>query len=119
MPTDREEGGDDRRNDVRRVLTVALALNIAMSLLKLSVGLISGSLAVIADAMHSATDALSSLTGLITNSLQTPDPTVIIPTGITNTRRSAPSASPDSSVHSPGDPVAIWRTGAGGCPPSV
>jgi len=69
-----ETGGDDRRNDVRRVLTVALALNIAMSLLKLSVGLISGSLAVIADAMHSATDALSSLTGLITNSLSDPRP---------------------------------------------
>ena len=69
-----ERGGDDRRNDVRRVLTVALALNIAMSLLKLSVGLISGSLAVIADAMHSATDALSSLTGLITNSLSDPRP---------------------------------------------
>lgn len=69
-----ETGGDDRRNDVRRVLTVALALNIAMSLLKLSVGLISGSLAVIADGMHSATDALSSLTGLITNSLSDPRP---------------------------------------------
>ena len=66
--------GDDRRNGVRRVLTVALALNVAMSLLKLSVGLISGSLAVIADAMHSATDALSSLTGLITNSLSDPRP---------------------------------------------
>merc|ERR1712185_744210 len=57
-----------------RVITVALALNIAMSLLKLTVGLVSGSLAVIADAMHSATDALSSLTGLITNNLSDPRP---------------------------------------------
>ena len=64
----------DRRQDVRRVLGVALALNVAMSLLKLAVGVMSGSLAVIADAMHSATDALSSLTGLITNSLSDPRP---------------------------------------------
>lgn len=64
----------DRRQEVRRVLGVALALNVAMSLLKLAVGVMSGSLAVIADAMHSATDALSSLTGLITNSLSDPRP---------------------------------------------
>ena len=64
----------DRRQEVRRVLAVALVMNIAMSLLKLSVGVLSGSLAVIADAMHSATDALSSLTGLITNSLSDPRP---------------------------------------------
>ena len=64
----------DRRQEVRRVLAVALVMNIAMSLLKLSVGVLSGSLAVIADAMLSATDALSSLTGLITNSLSDPRP---------------------------------------------
>ena len=64
----------DRRQEVRRVLAVALVMNIAMSLLKLSVGVLSGSLAVIADAMHSATDALSSLAGLITNSLSDPRP---------------------------------------------
>ena len=64
----------DRRSDVRRVLMVALGLNISMSLLKLLVGVLSGSLAVIADAMHSATDALSSLTGLITNNLSDPQP---------------------------------------------
>ena len=64
----------DRRSEVRRVLMVALALNISMSLLKLLVGVLSGSLAVIADAMHSATDALSSLTGLITNNLSDPQP---------------------------------------------
>ena len=64
----------DRRSSVRRVLVTALGINLAMSLLKLSVGLITGSLAVIADAMHSATDALSSLTGLITNRLSDPKP---------------------------------------------
>ena len=56
------------------MLMVALGVNIGMSLLKLSVGLISGSLAVIADAMHSGTDALSSLTGLIANTLSDPRP---------------------------------------------
>jgi cation diffusion facilitator family transporter len=64
----------DHRQEVRSVLMVALAVNISMSLLKLIVGVISGSLAVIADAMHSATDALSSLTGLITNTLSDPRP---------------------------------------------
>ena len=59
----------DNRQGVRRVLMVALGLNISMSLLKLLVGAMSGSLAVIADGMHSATDALSSLTGLVTNKL--------------------------------------------------
>ena len=47
----------DNRRGVRRVLMVALGLNISMSLLKLLVGAMSGSLAVIADGMHSATDA--------------------------------------------------------------
>ena len=64
----------DHRQEVRRVLAVALVINIVMSVLKLVVGVVSGSLAVIADAMHSATDALSSLTGLITNSLSDPRP---------------------------------------------
>ena len=64
----------DHRQEVRRVLAVALVINIVMSVLKLVVGVVSGSLAVVADAMHSATDALSSLTGLITNSLSDPRP---------------------------------------------
>lgn len=49
-------------------------MNIAMSLLKLAVGLLSGSLALLADAMHSATDGLSSLLGLIANGLSDPRP---------------------------------------------
>ncbi|NDG75267.1 MAG: cation transporter [Synechococcaceae bacterium WB8_1B_136] len=64
----------DNRADVKRVLLVALAVNVAMSLLKLVVGLMSGSLAVLADAMHSATDGLSSLLGLLTNGLSDPRP---------------------------------------------
>ena len=42
----------DHRQDVRRVLAVALLVNIVVSVLKLAVGVVSGSLAVIADAMH-------------------------------------------------------------------
>jgi cation diffusion facilitator family transporter len=64
----------DSRAEVKRVLLVALAVNVAMSLLKLVVGLMSGSLAVLADAMHSATDGLSSLLGLLTNGLSDPQP---------------------------------------------
>jgi cation diffusion facilitator family transporter len=59
---------------VKRVLLAALAVNIAMTLLKLAVGWLSGSLAVLADAMHSATDGFSSLMGLLTNGLSDPQP---------------------------------------------
>ena len=64
----------DNRRAVQRVLLVALAVNVSMTLLKLVIGLMSGSLAVLADAMHSATDGLSSLLGLITNGLSDPRP---------------------------------------------
>ena len=64
----------DTRRSVQRVLLVALAVNVSMTLLKLVIGLLSGSLAVLADAMHSATDGLSSLLGLITNGLSDPRP---------------------------------------------
>jgi len=65
---------DDNRAAVKRVLLVALAVNVSMTLLKLVIGLLTGSLAVLADAMHSATDGLSSLLGLITNGLSDPKP---------------------------------------------
>ncbi len=64
----------DHRRAVRRVLLVALAVNLLLSLVKLGVGLLSGSLAVLADGMHSATDGLSSLMGLFTNQLSDPNP---------------------------------------------
>ena len=64
----------DTRVAVQRVLLVALAVNVSVSLLKLVLGLLTGSLAVLADAMHSATDGLSSLMGLITNNLSDPNP---------------------------------------------
>jgi len=65
---------DDNRGAVKRVLLVALAVNVSMTLLKLVIGLLTGSLAVLADAMHSATDGLSSLLSLITNGLSDPKP---------------------------------------------
>ena len=37
----------DRRHEVKRVLMVALTINVAMTLLKMVVGLASGSLAVV------------------------------------------------------------------------
>ena len=64
----------DTRVAVQRVLLVALAVNVSVSLLKLVIDLLTGSLAVLADAMHSATDGLSSLMGLITNNLSDPNP---------------------------------------------
>ena len=64
----------DTRVAVQRVLLVALAVNVSVSLLKLVLGVLTGSLAVLADAMHSATDGLSSLMGLITNNLSDPNP---------------------------------------------
>lgn len=73
-PTASDSRATDNRAEVKRVLMVALAVNVAMSLTKLGVGLLSGSLAVLADAMHSATDGLSSLLGLLTNGLSDPQP---------------------------------------------
>ncbi len=72
----RRRGADrhDRRDRVRRVLLIALVVNLLMGSLKLLVGLWSGSLAVIADAMHSATDAFSSLMALFSNGLADPRP---------------------------------------------
>lgn len=71
-------GGDpqapDTRREVKRVLLVALVVNVAISLLKLALGLASGSLALLADSMHNATDGLSSLLGLVTNGLSDPEP---------------------------------------------
>nr|YP_009531077.1 cation transporter [Paulinella micropora]AXY63766.1 cation transporter [Paulinella micropora] len=64
----------DRRREVKSILMIALGVNITMSVLKLMIGLMSGSLAILADAMHSATDGLSSLLALLTNGLSDPKP---------------------------------------------
>jgi len=56
------------------VLLVALVINLAMAVLKVAVGLASGSLAVVADGLHSSTDGFSSLMGLLSNGLSDPRP---------------------------------------------
>ncbi len=55
----------DRAQAVRRVLWLVLALNIAVTLVKLAVGLMSGSLSVIADAFHSVVDSSSNIVALL------------------------------------------------------
>ncbi|MEX0589213.1 MAG: cation diffusion facilitator family transporter [Cyanobium sp.] len=72
--TTERDSPNDTRQQVKKVLLVALAVNISMTVLKLVLGLLSGSLAVLADAMHSATDGFSSLLGLFTNRLSDPEP---------------------------------------------
>jgi len=54
-----------RADAVRRVLWIVLALNLAVTLLKLIVGLTSGALSVVADAFHSTVDSSSNIIGLI------------------------------------------------------
>lgn len=50
---------------VRRVLTLVLGANVAVVLLKLFIGLRSGSLSVLGDAAHSGFDALNNVIGLV------------------------------------------------------
>ena len=54
-----------RAQSVRRVLWIVLALNLAVTLIKFAVGLVSGSLSVIADAFHSIVDSSSNVIGLL------------------------------------------------------
>lgn len=54
-----------RAGQVQRVLWLVLALNLAVTLIKLIVGFASGALAVIADGFHSVVDSSSNIIGLI------------------------------------------------------
>ncbi|MBI4772116.1 MAG: cation transporter, partial [Chloroflexi bacterium] len=54
-----------RSQSVRRVLWIVLALNLAVMLIKLGVGMASDSLSVIADAFQSVVDAASNVIGLL------------------------------------------------------
>lgn len=54
-----------RERDIRRVLWVVLALNIAVAMAKLVFGLFSGSVAMQADGVHSMFDGASNVVGLI------------------------------------------------------
>lgn len=57
--------GKERNAGVRRVLLVVLALNVLVAVVKLTVGLMTGSLAILADAFHSLIDSTSNVVGLL------------------------------------------------------
>jgi cation diffusion facilitator family transporter len=58
-------GEDSYSREVRRVLKLTLALNLAVVAGKLVAGFRAGSLSVISDAMHSSADSLNNLVGLV------------------------------------------------------
>jgi cation diffusion facilitator family transporter len=58
-------GEDSYGREVRRVLKLTLALNLAVVAGKLVAGFRAGSLSVISDAMHSSADSLNNLVGLV------------------------------------------------------
>ena len=64
----------DNRKKVRQVLVITLILNIVVLVLKLVVGIITGSLSLQADALHSLTDSANNVLGLVTNQLSSPHP---------------------------------------------
>ena len=66
--------GETYRRDVRRVLLITLALNIAVFAGKLIAGLLAGSLSVISDAIHSAVDSLNNIVGLVVMKYATAEP---------------------------------------------
>jgi cation diffusion facilitator family transporter len=55
----------DRAQSVRRVLWAVLCLNLAVTAVKLGVGVASGALAVVADAFHSLVDSSSNIIALV------------------------------------------------------
>lgn len=64
----------DNRHRVRQVLVLTLIFNIIVLVLKLVVGIITGSLSLQADALHSVTDSANNVLGLVTNQLSSPHP---------------------------------------------
>ncbi|MBE9101561.1 cation diffusion facilitator family transporter [Vacuolonema iberomarrocanum] len=64
----------DHRRQVRRVLVITLILNIVVFLLKLGVGLATGSLSLLADALHSVTDSANNVLGLVASQFSSPQP---------------------------------------------
>lgn len=57
--------GSDYHTAVRRVLLQVLAINLAVAITKLVVGMLSGSIAVLADAFNSLVDSSSNVIGLL------------------------------------------------------
>lgn len=57
----------DTRREVRRVLLITLVLNIIVSVSKIAIGLVSGSLAIVADGFHSLLDGVNNIIALFAN----------------------------------------------------
>lgn len=68
------KSGTDTRGAVQRVLIITLGLNLAVVMLKATVGWLTGSLSLMADALHSVTDSANNVLGLATNRLADPHP---------------------------------------------
>jgi len=65
---------EDTRPEVQKVLVITLILNLVVLVLKLIVGLWTGSLSLIADALHSVTDSASNVLGLVAVQFASPFP---------------------------------------------
>lgn len=57
----------ETRHEVRRVLIITLMLNVIVSLSKITVGTLSGSLSIVADGFHSLMDGASNVVALLAN----------------------------------------------------
>jgi cation diffusion facilitator family transporter len=57
----------DTRHEVRRVLWITLVLNIVVSVSKIAIGMVSGSLAIVADGFHSLLDGINNIIALFAN----------------------------------------------------
>lgn len=64
----------DNRATVQRVLVITLLLNLIGLILKVTVGILTGSLSLFADALHSVTDSANNVLGLVANHLSSPEP---------------------------------------------
>lgn len=60
-----ENFGEKNYFQIKRVLTITLALNWLVAIAKISIGLFSGSLSILTDGFHSLFDGLSNILGLI------------------------------------------------------
>lgn len=64
----------DNRSQVRKVLWLTLLLNLFVMVLKIVLGIATGSLSLQADALHSITDSVNNILGLIANRFSSPKP---------------------------------------------
>ena len=63
-----------RQHQVQRVLYVTLGLNLLVFLVKLGLGLATGSLSLVADALHSSADSVSNILALLAARFSSPEP---------------------------------------------